>query len=147
MFFTNDAEKEMFLKRHAKPEIGGLLARTDSDSGAKVQNVYLGIDSGSTTTKFVFMDEDENIVDTFYAPNEGEPLEVAKRALIKVRDSYREKGIVLNVLAVGTTGYGEMLFSKAFRTEYHVVETVAHARAAEKYVKMHLLFLISGTRI
>lgn len=135
MFFTNDAEKEMFLKRHAKPEIGGLLARTDSDSGAKVQNVYLGIDSGSTTTKFVFMDEDENIVDTFYAPNEGEPLEVAKRALIKVRDSYREKGIVLNVLAAGTTGYGEMLFSKAFRTEYHVVETVAHARAAEKYVK------------
>ena len=32
-------------------------------------------------------------------------------------------------------GYGEMLFSKAFEIPCHTVETVAHARASEKYVK------------
>jgi len=30
-------------------------------------HAYLGIDSGSTTTKFVLIDEDENILDSFYA--------------------------------------------------------------------------------
>ena len=40
--------------------------------GEKV-NVYLGIDSGSTTTKFVLMDEKEEILDSFYAPTRESP--------------------------------------------------------------------------
>lgn len=98
-------------------------------------HAYLGIDSGSTTTKFVLMGEDEQILDSFYAPNEGDPLRVAKDALIAMRDRYRAAGTPLDIIAVGTTGYGEMLFSRAFNAECHVVETVAHARAANKYVK------------
>lgn len=80
------------------------------------------------------MDEDENILDSFYAPNEGNPLDVAKKALISLRNSYREAGVGLDIIAVGTTGYGELLFAEAFGAECHVVETVSHARAAEKYV-------------
>ncbi|HIX77391.1 MAG TPA: 2-hydroxyacyl-CoA dehydratase, partial [Candidatus Fusicatenibacter merdavium] len=98
-------------------------------------HAYLGIDSGSTTTKFVLMDEEENILDSFYAPNEGDPLLVAKNALIAMRDKYKKKGVTLDIIAAGTTGYGEVLFAKAFETECHVVETVAHARAARKYVE------------
>lgn len=52
-----------------------------------------------------------------------------------MRERYRQVGADLQILAAGTTGYGEMLFAKAFDTECHTVETVAHARAAEKYVK------------
>lgn len=100
-----------------------------------VISAYLGIDSGSTTTKFVLMDEEEHILDSFYAPNEGNPLAVAQRALIDMRERYARAGISLDIIAAGTTGYGELLFSKAFQTEYHVVETVAHARAAAKYVE------------
>ena len=59
---------------------------------------------------------------------------MAKKALISLRNSYREAGVALDIIAVGTTGYGELLFSEAFGAECHVVETVAHARAAEKYV-------------
>ncbi len=95
---------------------------------------YLGIDSGSTTTKFVLLGEQEELLDSFYAPNEGDPLQVAKKALIAMRDRYRAAGARLEILGAGTTGYGEMLFSKAFSTECHVVETVAHARATQKYV-------------
>ena len=71
----------------------------------------------------------------FYAPNEGDPLKVAKEALICLRKRYEEAGAELEILSAGTTGYGEMLFSKAFEIPCHTVETVAHARASEKYVK------------
>ena len=95
---------------------------------------YIGIDSGSTTTKLVLMDEKERILDSFYGPNEGEPLKVAKDALLAIRDRYRRAGAELKILGVGTTGYGEQLFANAFSAECHVVETAAHARAAEKYI-------------
>lgn len=128
-FFESDEEKEMFLKRHVLPS----QAWVQPEEGT-VLDVYLGIDSGSTTTKFVLMDEEENILDSFYAPNEGNPLMVARQALIAMRECYRQAGVKLNIIAAGTTGYGELLFANAFDTECHVVETVAHARAASKYV-------------
>ena len=59
---------------------------------------------------------------------------MAKRALIAMRDRYRQAGATLEILAAGTTGYGEQLFAKAFQAEYHTVETVAHARAVQKYI-------------
>lgn len=65
----------------------------------------------------------EEILDSFYAPNEGDPLTVAKNALLSMRNRYREAGAELHILAAGTTGYGEMLFAKAFSTESHTVET------------------------
>ena len=129
-FFESREEKEAFLQRHSlnepvwkKPEPG------------QVVNAYLGIDSGSTTTKFVLMDESEQILDSFYASNEGNPLMIAKAALIDMRDRYQKAGAELNIIAAGTTGYGELLFANAFHTECHVVETVAHTRAARKYME------------
>ena len=129
LYFETPEEKEQFLKRHQKPE------RPAFQPGQKEVRAYLGIDSGSTTTKFVLMDEDENLLDSFYAPNGGAPLEVAKNALIALRERFKAAGTSLKILAAGSTGYGEMLFHKAFGTETHTVETVAHARAAGKYVE------------
>ncbi|MDO4614850.1 MAG: acyl-CoA dehydratase activase [Lachnospiraceae bacterium] len=128
-FFASEEEQRDFIARHP-------LAEQIPYSPKKGETVraYLGIDSGSTTTKFVLMDEEEEILDFFYASNEGEPLLIAKKALLKVRDRYERAGAKLEILAAGSTGYGELLFNKAFHTECHVVETVAHVRAAEKYV-------------
>ena len=128
VFFASDEEKKAFLRRHALPKNDW-----HPQAGQKVR-AYLGIDSGSTTTKFVLMDEEEHILDSFYASNAGEPLEVAKKALLAMRDRWKRAGAELEILAAGTTGYGELLFGKAFSAEYHVVETVAHARASTKYV-------------
>lgn len=129
-FFNSSEEREAFLERHRM--LSSIPVKTQQ---GQTVHAYLGIDSGSTTTKFVLIDEDENILDSFYAPNEGNPLDVAKKALISLRDSYREAGVELDIIAVGTTGYGELLFAEAFDVECHVVETVAHARAAGKYVE------------
>ncbi len=128
-FFESDEEKEAFFRRHAKKEI----QRPQYQKGDCVR-AYLGIDSGSTTSKLVLIDEEERVIDSFYASNQGSPLQVTKEALLAMRDRYRREGLELEILAVGTTGYGEMLFTKAFSAESHTVETVAHARAAAKYV-------------
>ncbi|GHU89904.1 2-hydroxyglutaryl-CoA dehydratase [Spirochaetia bacterium] len=109
------------------------MQKYTAQSGETIR-VYLGIDAGSTTTKFVLLDEDENIVDRFYSSNKGEPLMVIKSALLDMYKKYEDLGITLDVAAVGTTGYGELLFAKAIGADYHTVETVAHAAAAQKYI-------------
>lgn len=129
LYFESEEEKKRFLETHALPK----WQPKNLVKGEKVR-AYLGIDCGSTTTKFVLMDEQENILDSFYASNEGEPLKIAKEALLAMYRRYKEAGVELEIIAVGTTGYGEMLFAKAFSAECHVVETVAHAKAANKYV-------------
>lgn len=128
-FFSSQAEYEAFVQRHKRAE-----SVPYRPVAGETVRVYLGIDSGSTTTKFVLIDEEENILDFFYSPNEGDPLSVAKTALIAMRERYKKAGAALDILAAGATGYGERLFAKAFGTECHVVETVAHARATNRYL-------------
>lgn len=128
-YFASDEERAAWEASHA------LAPQTPPDPapGSTVR-AYLGIDSGSTTTKFALISPDGKLVDSFYAPNEGEPLDVARTALIALRDRYRAANATLDILGVGTTGYGELMFAKAFGADYHTVETVAHARAAEACV-------------
>ncbi|MDR0442082.1 MAG: acyl-CoA dehydratase activase [Treponema sp.] len=132
-FFANETEREEFAARHKMQEINHDASALDIKSGETLR-VYLGIDAGSTTTKFVLIDEDENVVDSFYSLNKGEPLKVIRKALVDMRAKYRADGIKLEVIALGTTGYGELLFDKALGADFHTVETVAHAAAAQKYV-------------
>jgi predicted CoA-substrate-specific enzyme activase len=73
-------------------------------------------------------------MDTFYANNLGDPLHVIKQALLNLKKKYDALGIKLEPIALGTTGYGELLFDKALGADFHTVETVAHAEAARKYV-------------
>ena len=128
-FFHNKEELQAFRERHK------LASQNFPAPGAgETIRAFLGIDSGSTTTKFVLLNEAGDVIDSFYANNEGDPLMVAKHALIAMRDKYRSAGARLEILSAGSTGYGELLFNKAMGTDYHVVETVAHARAAAKYV-------------
>ena len=127
-FFETEAQRDAFLARHALEH-----TRVHLEPGCTAR-VYLGIDSGSTTTKIVLLDEDGQLVDDFYASNEGEPLDVARDAFARIQESYRKRDIVLEVLGCGTTGYGEHLFARAFHADFHTVETVAHAWATTRYV-------------
>ncbi len=129
LYFESDKEYEEFLRKHPHNDAPDYMPRK-----GEVVNAYLGIDAGSTTTKLVLMNEKEEIIDSFYSSNEGNPLNVAKKALLAMYDKYKKNGAKLNIVAAASTGYGEFLFSKAFRTEAHIVETVAHSMAASKYV-------------
>jgi predicted CoA-substrate-specific enzyme activase len=128
-YFFSTADRTTFEERHKPPPPPQLRLAAGSTLRA-----YCGIDAGSTTTKFVLLDEEESVVEIFYASNSGEPLRVIRKALLDLRDKYRKLGIGLDIIAVGTTGYGEVLFAKALGADYHTVETVSHAAAALKYV-------------
>ena len=126
-FFASEEEQKAWQARHALP---GLRERTYEKG--RTLNVYIGIDAGSTTSKFVFLDENEEVIDRLYANNQGDPIRVVKQGLLDMEAKYRRLGVTLNVLGLGTTGYGERLLGCAFGADHHTVETVAHAAAASK---------------
>ncbi len=127
--FTDDDEYREFMIRHAQIP----LSMPDVHAGDTLC-AYLGIDCGSTTSKLVLIDENGTPFDSFYSSNEGEPLDVIQRALVELREKYKELGVNLEILGVGSTGYGELMLAQAFHCDYHVVETVAHAHAAQTYL-------------
>lgn len=128
-FFKNQKEIDKFYKRHNKE----LLDKEKIYLKENNLKVYLGIDSGSTTSKFVLIDENERLIDSFYANNKGDPIPVVQKGLIDMYEKYKNKGINLDIIGLGTTGYGENLFANAFNADFHTVETVSHATGCEKY--------------
>lgn len=132
--FENEEEKNRFVEHHKLGATTSLKEREEAGQLSSSLSVFLGIDSGSTTTKLVLLDTQGNLIDSFYAPNEGEPLKVAQKALMDLHDSYAEAGCEFTILGVGTTGYGELMFAQALNADSHTVETVAHAHAAQRYV-------------
>lgn len=89
---------------------------------------YLGIDSGSTTTKVALIGEQGELLFDFYGNNKGNPLSIVKNIL---EDIYQQLPHNVTIAKVATTGYGEQLIKAAFLADIGEVETVAHYKAAE----------------
>jgi len=89
----------------------------------------IGIDAGSTTTKCVVLNENEEIIFSKYMSNSGNPIPLVKDFLSEVYATFPE----INIIASATTGYGEELIKHAFHTDMGIVETIAHFTAALKY--------------
>lgn len=102
---------------------------------------FLGIDSGSTTTKIVIMDRDARILYRFYDSNEGNPLKKVIEGLEKFYAEAAEKGISYKFLSSAATGYGEDLIKSALGLDYGIVETMAHLSGAQ-YVDPKVSFIL-----
>ncbi len=100
---------------------------------AAAGDLFLGVDSGSTTTKLVLVDRDGKLVAHAYEMNRGEPLEACRRGLEALRRTLAGLDAPM-VRAAAATGYGEDLVRAAFRIEGGLVETEAHLRAARALV-------------
>ncbi len=94
------------------------------------QDVFLGIDSGSTTTKIVVLNSEGKMVYSWYSPNGGNPVNAVKEGLNGLIVKCEEAGAQLNVAGSCSTGYGEDLIKAAFGMDFGIVETMAHYRAA-----------------
>ena len=131
-FFASREEYRAFKKRHPLYEDKAIYRRLEPGSAVAC---YLGVDCGSTTTKFVLIDEKERILYSFYANNGGDPVSVLRDGLLAMYRKFREQRIELDLRGMATTGYGEILAARAFRADDHLVETVAHARASTQYLE------------
>ena len=103
--------------------------------GEKEVGVFIGIDSGSTTTKVIITDEDSNLLYTYYNNNQGNPLQTAVAGLEMFKKSVEEKGCSVVVKGSAVTGYGEDLLHAALNTDHGIVETIAHYLAAKSIDK------------
>ncbi|MDR2844469.1 MAG: 2-hydroxyglutaryl-CoA dehydratase, partial [Puniceicoccales bacterium] len=94
---------------------------------------FLGIDSGSTTTKVIALDGTGRLLFTFYAPNGGNPLGAVQQAFTRFHDAALAAGKPnLRISRAAVTGYGEDLLKAAFDLDAGIVETLAHYRAAQR---------------
>ncbi len=123
--FENEKEFDEFIKRHEKASIK-IHEVENYDKTA-----YLGVDSGSTTLKCVLMDENSEIIDTYYASNSGNPVHIFKEYLMDIYKKHPN----IKIKSAASTGYGEEIIKSAFKLDGSLVETFAHFKAAKMFNK------------
>ena len=128
--FANEEERRHWLadkQRYATP-LHAMHAGTEQ--------VVIGIDSGSTTTKIVAVrtrgEEQGQIVFSHYAMNLGNPIKAVADGLSKLQDEATKAGATLSIVGSCSTGYGEELIKAAFHLDEGIIETMAHYRAAAR---------------
>ncbi|MDF9831416.1 acyl-CoA dehydratase activase [Parabacteroides sp. PF5-6] len=107
----------------------------------KAVRCFLGIDSGSTTTKILVMKEDGKIIYTYYSGNEGNPLKKVLDGLEQFYQEAKEKKVDFEFLSSAVTGYGEDLVRSALNLDHGIVETMAHLSGAQ-YVDPEVSFVL-----
>lgn len=123
--FENDEQLIAFKNRHAKNKVQRGDLRTYKG------NCYLGIDAGSTTTKAVVIGEDDEILYSWYASNFGNPF---NSAITILKDIYTLLPESAKIVYSAVTGYGEGLIKTALGIDIGEIETIAHYKAAEKFL-------------
>ena len=119
--FSSDQEYQEFTRRHRRAQV----AR--GDLAAYCGPCYLGVDAGSTTTKLALIGGEGQLLWTFYAGNQGNPLKTAIGALRDLREKLPQGAYIARA---SSTGYGEELMKSAFSLDEGEVETIAHVTAA-----------------
>lgn len=97
-----------------------------------VTPVFLGVDSGSTTTKIVALDKEGKLLFSYYRNNDGNPVKAVEDGLRELSEAGRKRGATIQVAGSCSTGYGEDLIKAAFNLDSGVVETMAHYTAARR---------------
>ncbi len=93
----------------------------------KKARVYLGLDIGSTTTKYALIKENRDIIHKSYVPTQGKPIEVTQRLLRFLRDQMGNK---IEIAGTATTGSGRNVVGDFLNVDLIIDEITAHARGA-----------------
>ncbi len=94
------------------------------------EQVILGIDIGSTSTKAVLLGSKKEVVAGFYTRTSGQPLQAVKVLFEAIVDFTQKRKVQFKVLAAGTTGSGRKFAGKIMGADLILDEISAHARAA-----------------
>ena len=119
--FRSQEEYSQFIARHMRSDLEFEdILRYRGDA-------YLGIDSGSTTTKLMLITPDCKILYSHYQTNNGQPLDIVVQ---RIREIYSLIGDRVTIRGACVTGYGEDMMRAALKIDFGVVETMAHFKAA-----------------
>lgn len=122
--FNSTEDYNEFKDRHEKSKV------TRKDLSTFDGDCFIGIDAGSTTTKLVLTDNEDNLLYSLYANNEGNPLKSVMRML---KELYSILPKTAKIRFSGVTGYGEKLIQTALNVDLNEIETIAHYTAAKKF--------------
>ena len=122
--FTDKAEYDAFLTRHNATQPPQL------DLSTYTGPAWLGIDSGSTTTKMALIGPNGELLYTYYHSNQGNPVAIV---LEQLKAIYARCGDRVQIRGAAVTGYGENLIQNAFQCDMGLVETMAHYKAAAHF--------------
>ncbi len=113
-----------------------------SRAGGSLSDAFLGIDIGSTTTKYALIDGRGRILHKRYEPTRGRPIEVARQLLGTLN---AEAGGRVRLAAVSTTGSGRNVVGDFVGANLIIDEITAHARGAvEVDPNVDTIFEIGG---
>ncbi len=119
--FDSQKDYDEFVSRHNKSDLAFENIKTYKG------DAYLGIDSGSTTTKVILITPDCKILYSHYQSNNGQPLDIIVEKLQEIYDLIGDR---VTIRGGAVTGYGEDLMKAALKIDFGIVETVAHFKAA-----------------
>lgn len=102
---------------------------------------FLGIDSGSTTTKIVITNQNDEIVFDYYAKNSGDALATFTAGIRQFQELLAKNGRSARFISSAVTGYGENLLKIAYNLHHGIVETMAHTIAA-KHIAPNVSFIL-----
>ena len=103
---------------------------------------YLGVDIGSTTTKYALIDDEGEILHKCYVPTQGKPIEVAQKLVATLS---KEMGKRIRLSAIATTGSGRNVVGDFVKADLVIDEITAHARGAvEIDPEIDTIFEIGG---
>jgi predicted CoA-substrate-specific enzyme activase len=91
------------------------------------RGAYLGIDIGSTSTKYALLDEQGHLIHKRYIPTQGKPVEAVQALLEHLQSAMGPK---LRILGAATTGSGRNVVGDFLGADLILDEITAHARGA-----------------
>jgi predicted CoA-substrate-specific enzyme activase len=103
---------------------------------------WLGMDIGSTTTKYALVDGEGTLLHKSYVPTRGKPIEVTRSLLDFLTGEAGEK---VRIAGIATTGSGRQVVGDFLGADLVIDEITAHARgAAEIDPGIDTIFEIGG---
>ena len=96
----------------------------------QLQEVFLGIDIGSTSTKAALINKKKKVLAGFYTRTAGQPIQAVQVIFESICDLIEKRDARLSILGVGTTGSGRKFTGKIIGADIILDEITAHARAA-----------------
>ena len=94
------------------------------------RDVYLGIDIGSTSTKAVLINRQNEVLAGLYTQTAGQPLKAVQAVFEAIDDIAAKCGCEFSFDGVGTTGSGRKFIGRIINADLIIDEITAHARAA-----------------